>query len=230
MGLLVNFIMELAHILGSTLSLYIIISVLGFLIGFLILGYGFRIIKSSLKGTAELPKFNSWAGMFKDGIKVYIVHFVYLIPIILSLLIFSGSIKGITSPGGLQIFATYSEEVIRAIISGKINASVEWILISIAILYLIIIIPIQYIAIANMANNNKLSAAFRFSKILNKISNIGLKNIIAFYIIIIIPFVILNHEISGPYRLIVAVVIALITGPYFIMYLSRLVALFYMSE
>ena len=54
-----------------------------FLCGFLINGYKFRIIKTSLGGLAELPVFNNWIEMFVDGIKVSIVVVVYLLPTIL---------------------------------------------------------------------------------------------------------------------------------------------------
>ena len=92
--------------------------------------------------------------------------------------------------------------------------------------------PIQYLAIANMAkNNNKLSAAFKFNKIFNKISNIGLKNIITFYIITVIPFMILAYLIYNPHiNSIIAWIISFIASPFFAMYLYRLVGLFYNSE
>ena len=68
----------------------ILIPFIGFLILFFVVGYEFRIIKSSLNGVDELPKFNAWAVMFKEGIKNYIVHFVYLIPVFLIILFYLG--------------------------------------------------------------------------------------------------------------------------------------------
>ena len=62
----------------------ILLFIIGYIIcGFLINGYKFRIIKTSLNGVAELPEFNNWIEMFIDGIKVSIVVIVYLIPAIL---------------------------------------------------------------------------------------------------------------------------------------------------
>jgi hypothetical protein len=168
----------------------VLLVVLGFLISFLINGYTFRIIKSSLKGVAVLPKFNAWVEMFKDGIKVFIVGTVYLIPVILIVLIFSGNFNTL-GYGPITIFGTYSEHVIRALIGGQINVIIAkagiWFFIT--ILYSFIIIPVYYMALANMANNNsKLTAAFRLRDVFNKIASIGLKNLIAFYIVTIIPF------------------------------------------
>jgi hypothetical protein len=62
----------------------ILLFLIGYIIcGFLINGYKFRIIKTSLNGVAELPEFKSWIEMFIDGIKVSIVVIVYLLPAIL---------------------------------------------------------------------------------------------------------------------------------------------------
>ena len=220
---------ELAHFTGSIVTLFFILSIIGILIGFLVLGYELRIIKSSIAGMIELPKFNLWSQMFIDGFKVYIIHLFYLTPILLSLLLFLGSIKGIINPSILDFIDTYLNEVIRTIISGNFYTSTNWDLFYIAILYLFLIMPIQYMALANMAkNNNKLSAAFKFNKIFNKISNIGLKNIIIFYMITIIPFMIIVYvEYSHYVNSIIAFVISFIAAPYFAIYLYRLVGLFY---
>jgi len=62
--------------------LYMITSLLIFLIGvlilFFLLGYEFKIIKSTFNGAKELPKLNDWTDMFISGIKIYIVRLVYL--------------------------------------------------------------------------------------------------------------------------------------------------------
>ena len=57
----------------------IILFIIGyFLFGFLIDGYNFRIIKTSLSEAAELPEFKNWVEMFVDGIKVSVVFVVYI--------------------------------------------------------------------------------------------------------------------------------------------------------
>ena len=66
-----------------------IITILSSLIlpGFLFLGYFLKIIKSSIKGSSELPEFDDWIKMFTDGLKVFVVLFMYsIIPVILILL------------------------------------------------------------------------------------------------------------------------------------------------
>ena len=82
-------------------AIILLLDLIGVLVSFFIFGYVFRIIKSSLNNVDELPKYNAWWGMFKDGIRVYIVHLVYLIPVLLILLVFAHKflyvIKVITS-------------------------------------------------------------------------------------------------------------------------------------
>ena len=115
--------------------------------------------------------------MFTDGIKVFIVFIVYSIPAILivaytalSLYPILGSL--ITNPSSMNI------NVILSILSA-------FILVLVAGLYMLIILPVNYIAVAHMANNNsKISFAFRFHEIINKMSNIGWGNILIWYLAI----------------------------------------------
>jgi NADH:ubiquinone oxidoreductase subunit 2 (subunit N) len=55
-------------------------------------GYYFRVLKYSLNGLEELPKFNNWEDMLKDGIKLSIVTIIYLIPFTLILISLKASI------------------------------------------------------------------------------------------------------------------------------------------
>jgi hypothetical protein len=109
----------------------------------------------------------------------------------------------------------------------------------IAILYIIIILPIEIIAIADMANNDsKLSSAFRFHEIFDKISSNGWINLIIWYIVTGIIFLILLAvgglitdiigRITSP--IVGTLLISLTVLPYLFMFLSRSVALFYMSK
>jgi hypothetical protein len=72
--------MLLPHFASIFGYLALIILIIGFLIQILEYGYWFRIIKSSLNGSIELPEFNTWSNMFKDGIGMFIILFIYLIP------------------------------------------------------------------------------------------------------------------------------------------------------
>jgi len=206
----------------------------GVIINILIGGYGFRIFKTSLNSVDVLPDFNSWSEMFKDGLRVFIVSIVYLIPAIVILLYHGISLLifiGVINIGPMGFFLLFVNDLINAFISGKITIFISyenlWFLVS--SLYSFIIIPVSAMAIANMAKNkSKLKAAFKKDEIFNKIANIGLKKIIIFYIITIIPYSIaflLNESSILGY-----IIMGLIAFPYLSMYLARLTVLLYIEE
>ena len=203
-----------------------ILSVIGFLFAFLAKGYEFRIVKSSLADITELPEFNAWIDMFITGIKVYVVGIVYLIPVLIigifALLSFGPSLGNIVlNPSAVNMDILLNIGILALI----------------AILYAIIIFPILLMAIANMAHNgSKFSTAFKFSAIFNKISNIGLGNLIIWYIVTGIIYLILITmggfisillDLINP--IVEHVLTMLIITSYIWIYLSRSVALAYKS-
>lgn len=201
-----------------------------FIFGFLINGYKFKIIKTSLEGVAELPEFNNWFEIFINGIKVYIVVIVYLLPSIL-IIIFAGLYLLPTLVG---LGANPSSINVNTILSFLTAAT----LVFIAFLYVLIILPINYMAIAHMANNNtKLRSAFRFHDIINKIRSIGWGNLILWYLVtgtIYLIISIVGAIITGIFSIInpiVGIILSsLIVSPYIYTYLNRSIALFYMSK
>lgn len=75
--------------------MFICLNIIVFLfVGSFVMVYVFKIINESLSGANELPEFGDWNKMFIDGLKLFIVNFIYLIPVflmIISLLRSSGS-------------------------------------------------------------------------------------------------------------------------------------------
>jgi hypothetical protein len=217
-------IVSLLGITNATVLWFFLI--IGPIIGFVVYGYLFRIVKSSVIDIEELPEFNEWFGMFKDGIKIFIISFVYASPAILILVL-----AVLFNPSILSKIALtpLSFEQILLMQTGIVG--------SIASLYLIIIFPIGLMAIAYMAyNNSKLRAAFRFSEILKKIKNIGWANLIEWYLVIGFILLILTtiavviSFIFFPIIHILDIVIELTLIPYISMYFVRSLALFYKSE
>jgi hypothetical protein len=153
--------------------------------------------------------------MFLDGIEVSITAFIYAIPVIFIVFISNSS--------------TFVSNIFLNIGFGVL----------IAILYLIIIIPIIAMSIANMANDdNELGSAFKFREIINKISTKGWKNLIIWYMVTGIIYLIIfetGNLITNIFSRLIyinigTVLVSLILTPYLYMYLSRSVTLFYMSE
>ena len=214
-------IVSLLSITNVTVLWFLLI--MGPIIGCFVYGYLFRIVKSSVIDVAELPEFNEWFDMFKDGIKIFIISFFYAIPAILILVLavlFNPSILTKISSNPLSLTQILIQQ----------NGIVGFI----ASLYIIIIIPIGLMAIAHMAyNNSKLGAAIRFREILNKIKIIGWTNLIEWYLVIGFIFLILNAigivipAIFISISYILNIVIELTLIPYLSMYFFRSLALFY---
>lgn len=196
------------------------------IIGFLTYGYLFRIIKLSLIGVTELPEFNAWFTMFKDGFKIFIISFIYVSPAILILVI-----SALSSPSTLMQIKSNPLELIFILF----NQTGIWG--PITLIYIFIIIPIALIAITQMANNySKLRVAFRFREIFNKIGTIGWINLIRWYLVMGIIYLILNFigllitGIFSSINHIVDLIMELLLIPYIVMFLFRSLALFYISK
>lgn len=78
----------LKMILGSVISIVPIIN-------FLSLGYFIRCIRSGWKGMLELPEWEDWGELFRDGVMAFLVLFVYLIlPVVLAVLLLAVPVVG----------------------------------------------------------------------------------------------------------------------------------------
>lgn len=221
----------------TNIALIVLLVTIELVVSIIFTGYFLRIIKSSLLGNKKLPEFNSGLEMFTDGIKVFLVGIVYIIPIIFLVLVFA-----LLSSSPLEII------VHQTIINGFNPGNVIVVLVGlgagigvfIAILYMIIILPIFMVSIANIADNNdELGAAFKFNEIFGKISRLGWIKFILWYIITgifsITLFVIIGTFVVGIFSLIHNItvgglLISVVLIPYLYMYFARSAALFYISE
>ncbi|UTB32422.1 MAG: DUF4013 domain-containing protein [Methanobacterium sp. ERen5] len=206
--------------------------IMGFVVLLLVNGYGFRIIKSSLNGLNELPNFNQWLEMLKNGAKILIVGIVYLIPIMIFTLIFYEyffiyTVSGILGGTPLSILAYILEAILTTILHGTLFhvLAVKGFPLLVVLIYYVVIIPIYYVAIANLANNGgKLRTAFNLGEILEKTIKIGFKKISIFYLLIIL--IIYWCELTNIVYLILA---TLIVVPYLKIFISRFVGLIYID-
>jgi hypothetical protein len=231
-------IIRINPLIGSTDYIIITLGLFGLIISFLARGYQYRIIKSSISKDITLPDFTSWKEMFIDGVKVFLVSTVYLIPAILIILIVSASYTEIV---GL-IIPNLSSVIAGTLFGGGIIAMINtgtmveiWYLI--AFLYMIIILPVSLLAIAIMADKNgQIRTAFYPSMLLGKIKTLGPINLIKWYFITGILFFVL-YLIGGILTNILVSIqpiigIAfqlLIVVPYLYIFLYRSVGMFYIE-
>lgn len=189
---------------------------------FLVMGYVFRVLKASLAGLDELPEFDEWGEMFIDGIKIFVVEFVYfIIPAIVILLGTWGAITSMIATQGVGSVAAPT-----ALLGLSGGALV------VGIILAIIFGLVAVIAIANMAYyNGELGAAFRFSEILGIISQIGWVNYIIWYIVMMVIGFIggIIASILNIIPLIGFVIAVLVVYPYLYMVFARSLALLFTS-
>ena len=218
----------------------------GFLIGLLLNGYLFRIVRSSLDGHNELPNFNKWISMFYDGFKVFTTFIAYLIVPPVVILFLPISLMGIDFTFFISIWGTLGINPLYLVTSEIFPAIVNFLGISygiftelslIVLLVVFIITPIFLMAIANMAYEGEFSAAFRLHEIIDEIGCIGWGNLIKWYlatgILFLTPFIIGNiidylFDFLNP--ILVSVLLLLTLIPYSYIYYARAVALFYMPD
>jgi hypothetical protein len=182
---------------------------------FLVLGYMFRIIKATLAGIDELPEFDEIGDMFVDGLKVFVVGFVYAIPVWILSAIF-GLVTGGNSAAAVTSLGTgYA----LAFILGNI----------VFIIIAVIIGLIELMAIANMAyNDGDLGTAFRFSEILDIIATIGWgKYIVTYIVIVILATIGVMIGVFTMFVIIGIILLPLFILPYLIMFEARGIGLLF---
>ncbi len=205
----------------------VIILGLLFLISFLIIpiflatGYGFRALKASIAGFDELPEFDEWGEMFVDGLKVFVVHIVYMI--VPTIIIFAGVFGSFTmvSPDTGMIT---NPTAFTGLLGGTVI---------IGVILAIILGLIETIAIAHMAyNDSELGAAFRFGEILDVISQIGWVDYIIWYIVVGIIAAVIGFigSFISAIPVIGAIIVVLIITPYIALFWNRALALRYAYE
>jgi Protein of unknown function (DUF4013) len=206
-----------------------ILFILSFLIIplFLVIGYMFRIIKASIAGSDELPDFDEWGEMFIDGLKVFVVQIVYMIPALIILGIsFVSIFASIGTLNAMQTAGTVASPLAAfSLFSGAAFAGIF-----IAGIYAIIVGLIVYMAIAYMAYyDGELGAAFRFREILDWIAAIGWVDYIIWYIVVIIIAAVVAF-IAGIINLIPIlgfIITILVIYPYLVMFVGRALALIF---
>ena len=200
------------------------------LINFFISGYLFKIIQHSLENTKKLPNFSNWVNLFKNGFKVTLVGLIYSIPATLLLIVLTSSLLN---------FYSYRPDFIVFMIDAIGHNNLYSMVFFVYILYFLILFPISLIAIANMANNDgKLSYAFEFIDIFNKIKNIGWIKFYSWYLLTcvinllifligLLIVILLSLIHIFPFEKLID---SLILTPYVYIFLSRSIALIYKSN
>ena len=153
-----------------------ILFVLGLVVFVFISGYEFNVLKYSISKNNELPAFNDYVEILKDGLKLIAVQIAYaILPAILFLL-------------GLML-------AVNANVGAGVNALGSFIL-AIAIIFAVIVEFFQVMAIARMADKGTLHSAFDFREIFDLISSMGIARYVGILIFLAIAIVIISMAAS----------------------------------
>lgn len=183
-------------------------------LGFFPMGYIYRILRTFMEGSDELPNFDDWKSLASDGFKVALVIIVYLIPPILVSLIF------IFQQGSYNLFT---------------SGFTIWILLSGSLAGLIILVLVGVfglIGIANMAlYNGEIRAAFRFNEILERISLISWKNYLIWYLLILVVGLITVTISSLTLMILIGILLVpIVIIPFYAIFITRSLCLIFASS
>ncbi len=245
--LLITQLWVLASSFDAAQLLIWILMLTGFIAGFLVNGYFFRIIEYALEDRVVLPDFTDWSTMFLDGLKVFLVEVLYLLPAILVAIFLLISSAGYLAAEGFELNALLLSLAQSKILELILNVIIiltqthlppEYLY---GLVYLLVISPLFFLALGLMANyDGELRAAFRFREIFNDIAGIGWIKLITWYLVtglvvlltIVVLIVLLSYILSVVGLDIfytVADVLYYVILAYFYLFLARSLALIYIS-
>lgn len=142
-----------AAIPPNNMALIVLSWIVTLIIMLFVSGYLYNVIKYAIEGKYELPEFNDIKGIFKNGIRTWIVGIAYsILPGILFL---------------LGIMLSVNESV-----GDSVNA-IGVIILLIAMVFAIFVALFEIMAMNNMVAKDDLKAAFNFKEIWALIKSIG---------------------------------------------------------
>ncbi len=173
--------MDLSVVSPAMIIVSAVLFVLGLIVFVYISGYEFNILKFSISKNNELPAFNDYVGMFKDGLKMIAVQIAYaILPGILFLL-------------GLMLAVN---DNVGAVVNG-----IGSFILAIAIIFAIVVAFFQIMAIARMVDMGTLRSAFDFREIFDLISNMGIVQYVGILIFLVIAIAIINLAASAIFEI-----------------------------
>ena len=211
-------------------------SIVSIIISILVLGYGLSVIRESIDLNDEIPAFD-WTNNLVDGIKSFVVAFVYyLVPaIVVSLvsIISLGSAFSTLPKSTLNIIsnATSMNTVINAI-PPQTWAALGYglaVVVMVAIVLFVIFGLFQTVATCRLAKYGTFGEAFAFGEVFNDIKQIGILKLLGFLIVLAILASVMGAVIGLlvliPY---VGIIIGYLVGNSFILLFSnRAIGLLY---
>jgi hypothetical protein len=200
---------------GMFMAILIIAIILAIILEFPLLGYLVLIYK----GEKSAPEVANWGSLFSNGLKLFLVHLIYAIPVlIIAALVLGSAIMTVILSASQSITNPQS-------MMGLIGALLFGFIILVIVAFIIWII--EAMAVVRFSRTNSIGEAFNFGEIFAHISKIGVGSYILALIImgIIVGIIVVILEII-PY---IGWVILLIVTPVLALFGARYLCLLYDS-
>lgn len=229
--------------------LIFLFGIIGLLFGIYVLGYLYRVVQTSDRRSP--PRFSNHVVTMKDGIKTLYVILVYLLPALLVLAVvsflnyselFQMTYGGLSSEPLSMIGVLLGTMIwpgIFNLVGLLYNGSiVSGIYSLIAVVYIVIVIPVIFKAIRCMACTGELSSAFKVRDILTSMREIGLLNIVLWYLtsgILLIILLLVGIMVTNIFSVLIhpqvgVVILSVTFVPYLYIFLARSVSLAFQGK
>lgn len=201
-------------------------NILGFIVGFFILGYIISVIRRSIYLDNNLPEFDFQEDLML-GLKAIIVEIVYyIIPIIILLVV--ALLTGLFDLCGMLInSAVYGNSIPESILSNYTISIIFFIIV--AIILGVIFTFFNIVGLSRLAKYDSISEALNISQVLRDIKAIGIFDLFAYLIVLILINLIIM--IIGGFIAIIPVVGAIIINiifiPFVYLFTARVFGLIY---
>lgn len=208
------------------------------LVSILLLGYALSVLKNSIELDDEFPALD-WVKNFVDGIKLFVVEFVYmLIPAVICSIVgfitMAPIISRIFSYANVAYLATNSTNptvILRLIPANAWSGLATGMAITafVAIILFIIFGLLMVIAQCRLAKYDSLGEAFSFGEVFSDIKEIGFLRLLGFVIVLWIIAVILGiiSSIISAIPYIGLIIALLVVYPFILLFSNRALGLFY---
>lgn len=225
------------------------LGIVGAAVGIYVLGYLYKVVETS--NTRSLPGFSRPSKTIIDGVKTLSVVLVYLAPalIVLAIITFQnynelfnatyGSVSSEPlSMTGLLLGTLIWPGIVNLLGLLFNGTMVSGIYSQAAIIYTIVVMPVIFKAIRNMACTGEFLSAFKIRDIIMSIWEIGFLNIIQWYVttgILSLIFLLVGIMATNIFSVLIhpelgVVILSLIFVPYIYLFLVRSVSLAFQGK
>jgi hypothetical protein len=186
--------------------------VIGILLGFFASGYVIRVYR----GTKPAPDFENWGDLFLDGFRMFIVTFLWMLPVIVVIV----AVAAIAAAVFVSSMSGSSAGILL-IVLGLIALLV-------AVIVAVIVILFATMGVIRFARTGSIREGIRFSKIREHIAMIGWgKYIIALVVLFVVNIIFMLIILIPSLIPVVGNIVSLIVSPLIMVFTARYYTLVY---